>query len=111
MLKLAGFASCSPGNNDPALILRRCLNKGDGKLEIQYTEPDMQATFSTLIVDRKYLLAVEYKDGAKSEPRKSTGMATYSNSEATIMSYTSIFDTLWIRGESDGRKGSLGKLS
>jgi hypothetical protein len=27
------------------------------------------------------------------------GLATYSNSESTVLSYASIFDTLWIQAE------------
>jgi two-component system, OmpR family, sensor histidine kinase VicK len=98
-----------PGDNKnyPALIPRKGLGERDDRLAVQYLDPDLQATFSTLIVDRKYLLAVEYKDGTKNETCKSIGMATYSNSEATIMSYISIFDTMWIRTEllQKGREG------
>ena len=84
---------------DPAIIPTKCVNEIDDKLAIQFLDPGLQTTFSTLIVDRKHLLVIEYKDGGSNEACKSIGVATYSNSEATIMSYTSIFDTLWIRTE------------
>jgi len=56
----------------------------------------LQKTISTMIVDKKYLLVVEYKDDANKDKCKSIEIATYSNSEATIMSYTSI---IWIQSE------------
>ena len=46
-------------------------------------------------MDRKFLLTVELKDDTKETSYEAIGLATYSNSKPTVLSYLSIFDTLW----------------
>ena len=58
-----------------------------------------QTKITTFIVDSIFLLTVEMKDGAKENFDDSLGLATYSNSESTIDTYTSIFETLWMQNE------------
>jgi two-component system, OmpR family, sensor histidine kinase VicK len=98
-------------------------NKAVGKkyhknLNIREVEQPLQSKVSLLIVDKKYSLAVEIKedeeDGKqqrikgkgegkpydnnnydfKPQPIR-MGLATYSNSKSTVLSYASIFETLW----------------
>ena len=73
--------------------------KNDKKEElvtIRYVEPHLQTKVSVLVVDRKYSLAVEQKEEARHGSVYSVlGLATYSNSKATVLSYASIFETLW----------------
>ncbi|MDQ2684561.1 MAG: HAMP domain-containing histidine kinase, partial [Thermoproteota archaeon] len=52
-----------------------------------------------LMVDNKYLLSVELKDDLKKVFEDAIGLATYSTSKPTILSYTSIFETLWTQTE------------
>jgi two-component system, OmpR family, sensor histidine kinase VicK len=55
-----------------------------------------QTKVSILIVDSKVSLVEELK--AQSENNNSDGeltLATYSNSESTVLTYSSIFETLW----------------
>ena len=53
----------------------------------------------TIISDRELSLVIELKDDNKENNNDAIGLATYSNSEATILSYASIFETLWIQSE------------
>jgi two-component system, OmpR family, sensor histidine kinase VicK len=48
-----------------------------------------------LIVDRKSLLSAELKSDSKKTSLEAIGLATYSNSKATVLSYASIFESLW----------------
>ena len=48
-----------------------------------------------LVVDRRLSLAAELKNDTKDNYYEATGLATYSNSESTISSYASIFESLW----------------
>jgi two-component system, OmpR family, sensor histidine kinase VicK len=57
-----------------------------------------QTRITTLIVDSVYSLTVEMKDEVESFD-ESVGLATYSNSESNIDTYTSIFETLWMQNE------------
>jgi two-component system, OmpR family, sensor histidine kinase VicK len=50
-------------------------------------------------VDRKFSLAVELKDDAARKAYEAMGLATYSNSKPTVLSYVSIFENLWIQNE------------
>src|SRR5919106_3869015 len=77
------------------LTLESYFKQIDNKIAIQYLDIESQTTFSILIIDSRYLLVLEYKDTDK-ENFKSKGIAIYSNSEAKVMSYTSIFEKLWV---------------
>jgi sugar-specific transcriptional regulator TrmB len=54
-----------------------------------------QSKLTTLIVDNSLSLTVELKDDTKESPEEAIGLATYSNSESTVLSYVAIFETLW----------------
>ena len=50
---------------------------------------------SVLVVDKKYSLTVELKDDTKQQPSiDAIGLASYSNSLPTVLSYISVFETL-----------------
>ncbi|MGZ8887893.1 MAG: sensor histidine kinase, partial [Nitrososphaeraceae archaeon] len=69
------------------------------KIQIRSIERQQQTTISILIVDRKYSLAVELKDDTKATTYEAIGLATYSNSKSTVLSYISMFETLWLQTE------------
>ncbi|MGZ5491446.1 MAG: sensor histidine kinase, partial [Nitrososphaeraceae archaeon] len=69
------------------------------KIQIRFIERQQQTTISILIVDRKYSLAVELKDDTKATTYEAIGLATYSNSKSTVLSYISMFETLWLQTE------------
>jgi hypothetical protein len=49
------------------------------------------------IVDQSLCLTVELKGDTIETSDQDIGLATYSNSEATVFSYVSIFENLWIQ--------------
>ena len=65
------------------------------KIEIRHVEGSLQTKVTVLVVDRKYSLAVELKDDTKDSVYEAIGLATYSNSKSTVISYVSIFESLW----------------
>jgi signal transduction histidine kinase len=69
------------------------------KISVRFIEPYLQTKVSLLIVDRKFSLAVELKDDAAQKAYEAMGLATYSNSKPTVLSYVSIFDNLWRQNE------------
>jgi two-component system, OmpR family, sensor histidine kinase VicK len=69
------------------------------KIQIRFIERQQQTTISILIVDKKYSLAVELKDDTKDTMYKAIGLATFSNSKSTVLSYVSMFETLWLQTE------------
>ena len=69
-------------------------------VEMRYMEPHLQAKVSVVVVDKKFSLALELKDYTRHSPSVGImGLATYSNSKATVLSYASMFETLWKQTE------------
>jgi two-component system, OmpR family, sensor histidine kinase VicK len=66
---------------------------------MRYIQPHLQTKVTILIVDKKYSLAVELKDDTKQTSNEAIGLATYSNSQSTVLSYASIFESLWTQTE------------
>ena len=59
----------------------------------------MQTKVSIVVIDKKYSLAVELKDDSKNTVSEAIGLVTYSNSKSTVLSYYSIFESLWKQTE------------
>jgi two-component system sensor histidine kinase VicK len=66
---------------------------------IRYIQPHLQTKVTIIIVDRKYSLAIELKDDTKQKSIEAIGLATYSNSQSTVLSYVTIFESLWTQTE------------
>jgi two-component system sensor histidine kinase VicK len=74
-------------------ILHR-LEQIDG-IQIRNIEKSMQTRVTILVVDRTFSLVIELKDDAKQSSNKAIGLGAYSNSKSTVLSYVSIFESLW----------------
>jgi signal transduction histidine kinase len=59
------------------------------------TSPEIKATI--LIIDRKASLAIEVSDDLADNFVDAIGVATYSTSKPTVLSFISIFETLWMQ--------------
>ena len=65
---------------------------------IQFKEAAV-TTVTILVIDRKVSLVIEKTDDTKPDFMEAVGLATYSNSEPTVVSYVSIFEALWKQAE------------
>jgi two-component system sensor histidine kinase VicK len=72
--------------------------KGYQHIELRYLLKSIQTKLTTIVSDRELSLVIEEK-----EDQEAIGLATYSNSESTVLSYASIFENLWIQSEIDQR--------
>ena len=52
-----------------------------------------------MVVDRKSSLVVENRDDSKNSTYEAMGLGTYSNSQSSVSSFVSIFETLWRQAE------------
>jgi two-component system sensor histidine kinase VicK len=77
----------------------RKLKHEDQKIDIRYIEPGLQTNVTIVVVDRKSSLVVELKDDTKESSYEARGLGTYSNRKATVLSYVSIFESLWKQSE------------
>ena len=77
-------------------------NSNYNTVETQVLDLQEQNKIIAVIVDKEVCLTVEIRhedDDEYDSIIEVLGLATYSNSESTVSSYASIFDTLWIQAE------------
>ena len=80
--------------------------KRNKQIKVLELQAFLQMKLSTVIQDRKFFLEIEVIDDAKSDISEATGLATYSNSESTVRTQSSIFETLWTQSELHQRTNS-----
>ncbi len=74
-----------------------------GKLEIQHITTAVYDRLNVFISDKETIAIIESNKTVKENIQSANdlvdllGLATYANSESTVSSYATIFDTLWIR--------------
>jgi two-component system sensor histidine kinase VicK len=78
--------------------------KSIGGIDFRPLKESLQTRLTTLIVDRKFSLEVEVKDDTRDNSSEAVGLATYSNSESTVWTHTSIFETLWMQAEMEEKQ-------
>jgi two-component system, OmpR family, sensor histidine kinase VicK len=66
-------------------------------MQIRFLETQLHTRASILIVDKHLSLSVELKNDEKRTSSQAIGLASYSNSKATVLSYVSFFETLWMQ--------------
>ncbi len=54
---------------------------------------------SILVIDKSFSIVAELRDDAKHTIAEAIGLATYSNSVPTVLTYTTIFDVMWEQTE------------
>ena len=62
--------------------------------KIRSIEPSSRSPITVLIVDRKSSLVLELKDDSRLLPAEAAGNITYSTSQATVLSYVSMFESI-----------------
>jgi two-component system, OmpR family, sensor histidine kinase VicK len=77
------------------LIEERAQELTQQHISLRYIEPSSQTKVSIIVADDNSSLSVELKDDTKRTSYDAIGLATYSNSKPTVLSYISIFESLW----------------
>ena len=70
-------------------------------VQVNYLQQFLPTKITTLIIDQTKTLTIEVNDDTKRTFQDSIGLCTYSNSESTVFSNVSIFESLWIQSELD----------
>ena len=65
-------------------------------LKVQYLNKSVKTKVTSFLADQELFLVIELKDDTKDRSNEAIGFATYSNSESTVISNASIFETLWL---------------
>ena len=79
--------------------VRQGLKDSRKKIQIQYITKPLQKKIVAIVVDQSTSVAIDIKDDTKKTVEEASGTAIYSNSELTVSSCLSIFETLWIQSE------------
>lgn len=102
-----------PRIDDTANEIAQKLRKGGGKgkediimpIDIHHdNKKSLPTRVTTLIADNELSLAMEIRDDIKETSNEAIELATYSNSESIVASYTSIFEKMWIQSEMKKQK-------
>ena len=70
----------------------------DQDMDIRYLKEPITMQVITILVDHQFSLIIELKDDVKDNSSE-IGLDIYSNSEATVLTYNSIFELLCIKSE------------
>lgn len=84
-------------------------NLAQKRIVVRGIEPQSQTRISLSIIDRKYCISAELKDDTKNTSQEATGLGFHTNNKSTVLSYISIFDTLWTQAELYQRLRDLNK--
>ena len=68
-------------------------------IDIRHIKKASETKATILIVDRRYSLVIELRDDNESSFEQAIGFSTYSTSRPGILSYISIFESLWVQTE------------
>ncbi|HEX6029115.1 MAG TPA: HAMP domain-containing sensor histidine kinase [Nitrososphaeraceae archaeon] len=83
-------------SNIKRLLLSDALSNS---IDIRHIKKASETKATILIVDRRYSLVIELRDDNESSFEQAIGFSTYSTSRPGILSYISIFESLWVQTE------------
>jgi two-component system sensor histidine kinase VicK len=69
------------------------------QVEIRMMDKSLYAKITILVVDRKECMLFELKDDTKQSSYEAVGLSMHSSSKTLVLSYSSIFDSLWKQTE------------
>ncbi|MFL6381451.1 MAG: ATP-binding protein [Nitrososphaeraceae archaeon] len=72
---------------------------GNNNISTRFIDHEESGKATILIVDNKVSLVMELKDDSKKTFQEAIGLSTYSNSKAGVLSYVSMFESLWKQTE------------
>ena len=68
-------------------------------VEFRIYEQGLNSRITIVLVDRKECMIIEVKDDTKEDSYTAVGLSVYSNSKSIVVSYVSIFESLWRQTE------------
>ena len=86
-------------NNNIEENVKSLIAQHLSNLKVQYLSKSVKTKVTTFLADNELSLVIEeLKDDGRDlgDEAAAIGIATYSNSESTVLSNTSIFETLWL---------------
>lgn len=76
-------------------LVRNFIPPSNNAIVTRFIEQQEGGKATILVVDNKASLMMELKDDSKKTFHEAIGLSTYSNSKAGVLSYVSMFESLW----------------
>jgi two-component system sensor histidine kinase VicK len=76
-------------------LIYNFISTNNSSISTRFIDQDESGKATILIVDNKVSLMMELKDDRKKTFHEAIGLSTYSNSKAGVLSYVSMFESLW----------------
>ena len=76
-------------------LVRNFIPSSNNAIVTRFIEQQEGGKATILVVDNKASLMMELKDDSKKMFHEAIGLSTYSNSKAGVLSYVSMFESLW----------------
>ena len=76
-------------------LVRNFIPSSNNAIVTRFIEQQEGGKATILVVDNKASLMMELKDDSKKLFHEAIGLSTYSNSKAGVLSYVSMFESLW----------------
>ncbi|HYA84874.1 MAG TPA: HAMP domain-containing sensor histidine kinase [Candidatus Bathyarchaeia archaeon] len=69
------------------------------QVDFRIYEQGLNSRITIVLVDKRECMIIEVKDDTKDDSYKAVGLSVYSNSKSIVLSYVSIFESLWRQTE------------
>jgi two-component system, OmpR family, sensor histidine kinase VicK len=76
-------------------LIRNFIPTNNSSISARFIDQHESGKATILIVDNKVSLMMELRDDSKKTFYEAIGLSTYSNSKAGVLSYVSMFESLW----------------
>jgi nitrogen-specific signal transduction histidine kinase len=80
------------------------------QIDVRLVEESIPIRITIIVIDRKECMLIELKDDTQNDSFHAAGLSIYSNSKAIVLSYASIFESLWIQTETYEKLKAYSKM-
>jgi nitrogen-specific signal transduction histidine kinase len=80
------------------------------QIDVRLVEESIPIRITIIVIDRKECMLIELKDDTQNDSFHAAGLSIYSNSKAIVLSYASIFESLWIQTETYEKLKTYSKM-
>ena len=80
------------------------------QIDVRLVEESIPIRITVIVIDRKECMLIELKDDTQNDSFHAPGLSVYSNSKAIVLSYASIFESLWVKTETYEKLKTYSKM-
>jgi two-component system sensor histidine kinase VicK len=95
---------------DQTLKERETENVYPNQIDVRLVEESIPIRITIIVIDRKECMLIELKDDTQNDSFHAAGLSVYSNSKAIVLSYASIFESLWVQTETYEKLKTYSKM-